>query len=211
MPRPFPADPQAGDGQTDTPAADDDAVDLAKVVLQESGRPDRVPVAMSPRIGVDDLLQQGVDNAEGRRRSSVSRSVLQASPQALIGALSEAQHPVVDGLPADEQALSDLVHGLAVIEPQQGLRSGEFFGSRHRAKDSGEGPALVGSELKGNHGATSLRWSNRNSRSVVKELFATYLAANLSPVAPAMEMSAQKGPTPGRFERAIWTHRSTLR
>src|SRR5262249_6272821 len=26
-----------------------------------------------------------------------------------------------------------------------------------------------------------------------------------------LEMSAQKGPTPGRFERAIWTHRSPLR
>jgi hypothetical protein len=124
MPRPFPADSQAGNGQADAPAADDNAVDLAEVVLQEGSRPDRVPVAMSPGVGVDHFLQQGVNNAEGRWGSSFSGGVLQASPEALIGALAKAQHPVVNGLAADEQALSHLLHGLASIKPQQGLRSG---------------------------------------------------------------------------------------
>jgi hypothetical protein len=109
---------------TDAPATDDKTVDLAEVVLQQSRRPNGVPVAMNPRIRVNDFLQQGVDNAEGRRRSSFSGGVLQASPQVLIGALAKAHEPVVNGLSADAQALSDRFHGLTFIEPQQSLRSG---------------------------------------------------------------------------------------
>jgi len=43
------------------------------------------------------------------------------------------------------------------------------------ASDSGENWALAGSKLKGCHCATSLRCTRCNLRSVVKELFATYL------------------------------------
>src|SRR6516165_5072256 len=123
MPRPFPAHPQTGKGQTNALAADDNAVGLAQVVLQESSRPNGVPVAMNPRVGVDDLLQEGIDNAEGRWRASFAGSVLQARPEALIGALPKAQQPVVNGLPADEQVLSYFFDCVAFIEPQQRLRS----------------------------------------------------------------------------------------
>src|SRR5262245_48449870 len=102
MPGPFPADPQAANGQADAPAADEDAVDLAQVVLQESGRPNGVPVAVIPGVGIDDLLQQGVDDAESRRRPSRSGGALQAGSEVLIRPLPKAQQPVVNGLPTDE-------------------------------------------------------------------------------------------------------------
>ena len=124
MPGPFPTDAQAGNGQADALAADANAVGLAQVVLQETSRPNRVPIALSPRVGVDDLLQQGIDNAKGCRRSPLSGTVLQARPNILTGALVKAEQSVVDGLSVDEEALSYFIDGVAFIEPQQRLRSG---------------------------------------------------------------------------------------
>ena len=72
MPGPLPADTQAGNGQADALAADDNAVGLAQVVLQEGSRPNGVPITMNPRVGVDDLLQQRIDNAKGCHRSAFS-------------------------------------------------------------------------------------------------------------------------------------------
>jgi hypothetical protein len=79
---------------------------------------------MKPRVGVDDLLQQRVDNAKGCRRSPLSGSVLQARADVLTAALVKTQQPVVNSLSADEQTLSNFFDGVAFIEPQQGLRSG---------------------------------------------------------------------------------------
>jgi hypothetical protein len=124
MPGSFPTDAHAGKGQTGAFAADVNTVNLAQVVLQEASRPNGVPIAMNPKVGVDELLQQRIDNAKGCRRSPCSGSVLQARADVLTGAWVKAQQPVVNGLSADERALRYFFYSVARIEPQQRKRSG---------------------------------------------------------------------------------------
>ena len=65
MPGAFPAEAQAIARLADAPAADGNAMHLLQIVLQEASCPDRVAVARGPGVGVDDLGDQRIDNADG--------------------------------------------------------------------------------------------------------------------------------------------------
>ncbi len=72
--------------------------------------------------------------------------------EVLVRAVLETDDPVVHGLPADKQAVGDLLDGLALIEPQEGLCPDQFLGSRGGRGDTSEGFPVVGPEMKSSHG-----------------------------------------------------------
>ena len=112
---------------------------LPQVVLQEGSGPDRMAVDGGPWVGVDDLGDQRIDNTEGRGRASFSGGIVQAGQEVLVGSLPKTGDPVVNGLPSNEEAVGDLLDGIALIEPHQGLCPDEFFGGQGSGGEVSEG------------------------------------------------------------------------
>jgi hypothetical protein len=175
MPGALPADAQASNSEADALAADHNAMNVLQIVLQKRSGPNGVPVPINPWVGVDDLRQQGVDNALGCGRPSFSGSILQASVDVPAGASLKTKEPIVNGLPTHEETMRYALDGIAFIKPQQSLCSYQFLDGRSSADNRRKGSSLVRTKMKVNHCPTSLGWNSGNPCSVVKELSSNYL------------------------------------
>src|SRR5262245_42263194 len=172
-------DVHAVESGTDTPAGDDDVLDLIEVALQEGGGPHRRLVTPIAGIVLDDLLDQRFDDPLGRTRPAVARCVGKSVAEVGCGAVAETVGPVVQGLTADAEAFGHVVRAITLSEPEQGLRPAHdawLLGGRHQFPESN---ALPAGQRERSHGHTSHYIWQVWLILVVKELFATYLASSI--------------------------------
>jgi hypothetical protein len=151
MARAFPADLQAGDGSANALAGGRDPLRLLQVALQQRGRPGRGAVAVISWIAVDDRVNQRIDNSQGRRGASSAGGVEQAVGHAEVGPTPERLDPVVDGLAAHQEEVSDRCGRPPVMEPQQALGAPQLRGVMRSTHELHQATPLPRSELEGDH------------------------------------------------------------
>lgn len=91
---------------------------LRQVLPQQPGRPDRGAVAQLARVGVDDAVNERVNDARRGARATAARDGAEASCYVVSFTRRVLLDPVVDGAPADAQALRHIFDAVAGGEPQ---------------------------------------------------------------------------------------------
>src|SRR4051812_23733990 len=103
-------------------------MDLPQVPPPRAVGPARGAIPQVARVAVDPLGQQRVDDPQRCWRAAgawrVGETLAEIAPVAVL----EAARPVVNGLPADAEEVRYVLHGKALGEPQQGLRTARFAG-----------------------------------------------------------------------------------
>lgn len=118
----LPTDAEARERVGDAALRDGEVMRLRQVLPQQPGRPDRGAVAQLTRVGVNDAVNERVDDAVRGARAAAARQSAQAARDVASVARLVPLDPVVDGAPADAQALRHIFDALPGGEPQDGLR-----------------------------------------------------------------------------------------
>src|SRR5919108_6410521 len=102
-----------------------DVMLLCQVVGQQRGGPHRGAIAQLPWVAIDDVQDQGLNDALSRPGTPRACAVGEAGCQIASGGPLETCDPVVDGTTTDAQACRDLLDRVTRIEPQQCLGTAE--------------------------------------------------------------------------------------
>src|SRR5262249_22087421 len=119
------------------------------------GSPHGRVVAVRSWVFVDDRSDDGVDDAQSGGRPTGARTVLEPFKEIAADTLLEAVDPVVQGLAGDAEAMGDLLGGVAVGEPEEGLGRATRRAGRGMADEVLKSPTLGWTEDQEAHGTPS--------------------------------------------------------
>src|SRR5215213_248433 len=116
--RALPTDAEARERVRDAALRDRHLMRLRQVLTQQPGRPDRGAVTQLARVSVDDAVNEWVDDAVRGTRATAARQGAEATREVVGFTRCVLLDPVVDGAPADTQALRHIFDAVPGGEPQ---------------------------------------------------------------------------------------------
>src|SRR5215207_5895827 len=116
--RALPTDAEARERVRDAALRNRELMRLRQVLPQQPGRPDRGAVAQLARVGVDDAVNERVNDAVRGARATAAWHGAEATRDVVGFTRLVLLDPVVDGASADAQALRHVFDAMPGGEPQ---------------------------------------------------------------------------------------------